>query len=335
MAVEKGRIAWLDAAKGIAIALVVASHSIGGSWFYPFSCFMMPMFFVAAGYSLNLKKWKDRQSEFFLSRAKKILIPFFLLELCFWPIWSVRSFFMPSVGTKLPPLEALFGIFDGNCANLPLIALWFLPCFFLAEIIFLLFFRNSPEKPNLRDILTALILSIIGYVIGSFKHIFWGLDIALFVQGYLMVGRCLRAFNFQKLSAIFCILLPIILIALQVYVNESFDMASRSYGENPLLAYISGIFGCILVMRLMQMFVQKNEEFLAEMGRRSMAIYLLHPFVQIIISDILLLTVVNGDYGTLFYLWQAGVPIFILGIFLPIYISRNYSQKPFIRYLGL
>ena len=218
---------------------------------------------------------------------------------------------------------------------MPIIALWFLPCFFLAENIFLLIFRDRPTEPNLRDILTALILSVIGYVIGSFKHIFWGLDIALFVQGYMIVGRFLRAVDFQKLSGIFCILLPIILITLQVYVNQSFDMASRSYGENPVLAYISGIFECILVMRLMQIFVQKNEEFLAEMGRRSMAIYLLHPFVQIIISDILLLTVVNGDYGTLFYIWQAGVPILIFGIIIPIYISRNYSKKPFIRYLGL
>ena len=59
---EKGRIVWLDAVKGIAIALVAASHCIGGEWFYPFSTFMMPLFFVAAGYSLNLQKWQARKN---------------------------------------------------------------------------------------------------------------------------------------------------------------------------------------------------------------------------------------------------------------------------------
>ena len=90
-----------------------------------------------------------------------------------------------------------------------------------------------------------------------------------------------------------------------------------------------------MLMRVMQLLVHDTASFPAEMGRRSMAIYLLHPFVQIIFSDILLLTIVEGDYGTLFNLWQAGIPIVILGILLPVYVSRNYSQKSFLRYLGL
>lgn len=83
-------------------------------------------------------------------------------------------------------------------------------------------------------------------------------------------------------------------------------MASRTYGVNPLLAYISNIGGCIIVMRIMQLLVRESEAFLVEMGRRSMAIYILHPLVQIIITDILLSTIVEGDYGTIFYVWQAG-----------------------------
>ncbi|SEH28033.1 hypothetical protein SAMN05216583_11125 [Selenomonas sp. KH1T6] len=90
-----------------------------------------------------------------------------------------------------------------------------------------------------------------------------------------------------------------------------------------------------MVMRIMQWLVRESEAFLVEMGRRSMAIYILHPLVQIIITDILLSTIVEGDYGTIFYVWQAGMPIAILGILLPIYVSRHWAQKPFLRYLGL
>lgn len=335
MAGEKGRIAWLDAVKAIAIVLVVASHSIGGEWFYPFSSFMMPLFFVAAGYSLNLRKWQTRRAEFFWTRARRILLPYFLLELCFWPFWSIRGLYMPPVGTRLPPLEALGGIFEGNITGLPLIALWFLPCFFLAENIFLWVFGGRSDKVTTRDILTAFVLSVFGYTISRFVYLPWGLDIALFVQGYLMAGRWLRSVNMQKFSVSGCMVLPLILIMVQVYINVTFDMASRTYGVNPALAYASGIGGCILVMRMMQLLIRDNEALLAEIGRRSMAIYLLHPLVQIVISDILLLTVIDGDYGTLFYLWQAGVIITIFGILLPMYVSRHWAQKPFLRYMGL
>ena len=104
----------------------------------------------------------------------------------------------------------------------------------------------------MRDILAAMALSALGYGISCFVHLPWGLDIALFVQGYLMLGRWLRLVG-----------------------------------------------------------------------------------VQIIITDILLSTIVEGDYGTIFYVWQAGMPIAILGILLPIYVSRHWAQKPFLRYLGL
>ena len=59
---EKGRIAWLDAAKGIAIAFVVAAHSIGGEWSNVLSPIRMPIFFVAAGFTLNLQKWQNRKA---------------------------------------------------------------------------------------------------------------------------------------------------------------------------------------------------------------------------------------------------------------------------------
>ena len=70
------------------------------------------------------------------------------------------------------------------------------------------------------------------------------------------------------LSSAWCVLLPVLLIALQVYVNGSFDMASRTYGVNPLLAYTSNIGGCIMVMRIMQWLVKESEAFPGRNGPR-------------------------------------------------------------------
>ena len=168
--------------------------------------------------------------------------------------------------------------------------------------IFLWAFPDSLGKVQIvRDILVAMALSALGYGISCFVHLPWGLDIALFVQGHLMLGRWLRLVGVHRLSAAWCVLLPVFLIALQVYVNGSFDMASRTYGMNPLLAYISNIGGCIMVMRIMQLLIKDKGASLAEIGRRSMSIYILHPLVQIIITDILLSTIIEGNYGTIFY----------------------------------
>ena len=360
---EKGRIAWLDAAKGIAIASVVAAHSIGGEWSNVLSPIRMPIFFVAAGFTLNLQKWQNRKYDFFRSRVERLLIPYFLLELLFWPIWSVRGMFLPRVGTELPPIEALGGILGGNSVDLPLIALWFLPCFFLAENIFLWLFP-ADRALSMRSVLTALILSVLGYKLGSVEHLPWGLDIALFAQGFILTGRWLCAKGLENLSGIWSLFLPLFLLAAQSHVNDYFNMAARMYGSYPLLAYAAAIGGSILLMRIMQLLVHDAASdahgcasadagapagtslrvagraafasaFPAEMGRRSMAIYVLHPFVQIIITDALLCTFINGDYGTVFNLWQAGIPITVLGILIPVYVSRHWAQKPILRHLGI
>ena len=335
MANTPKHIVWVDAAKGIAIALVVAAHSVGGQWADAFAPFMMPLFFMAAGFCLNLGKWKGRWQEFLRGRVKRILVPFFLLEICFWPVWSVRGLFLPPVGTALPPMEALGGILAGNSAGLPIIALWFLPCFFLAEVIFLCVFSAERDNVSRRDMSAALGLSLLGYAIGGFIHLPWGLDIALYAQVYILTGRWLRTAGIEKFSFWRCMVLLLIVLVSQVYFGVSFDMASRWYGSNPVLAYAAGISGGILLMRGAAFFVKSDKSFIAEMGRRSMAIYLLHPFVQIIITDVLLSTLIEGDYLTVFYIWQAGIPITILGIAVPVYISRHWAQKPFIRYFGL
>ena len=37
----------------------------------------------------------------------------------------------------------------------------------------------------------------------------------------------------------------------------------------------------------------------------------------------------EGDCGIVFNLWQAGIPITIFGILIPIYVSCHWAQKKF------
>ncbi len=109
----------------------------------------------------------------------------------------------------------------------PMVSLLFFP----GRKYFLWAFPDSLGKVQIvRDILVAMALSALGYGISCFVHLPWGLDIALFVQGYLMLGRWLRLVGVHRLSAAWCVLLPVFLIALQVYVNGSFSVKTSNYG---------------------------------------------------------------------------------------------------------
>ena len=65
----------------------------------------------------------QEQARLFLRKSEQILQTSNSLmigarrELLFWPIWSVRGMFLPRVGTELPPIEALGGIFGGNSVD--------------------------------------------------------------------------------------------------------------------------------------------------------------------------------------------------------------------------
>ena len=46
----------------------------------------------------------------------------------------------------------------------------------------------------------AVVLSLLGYKLSCWTHLPWGLDIALFVQGFILAGRWLRAKELESIS---------------------------------------------------------------------------------------------------------------------------------------
>ena len=156
-----------------------------------FAIFRMPFFFIMAGFLLNLDKWggKEHYKKFLLKLFNRLLIPYYLAELLFLPIWYVACYkadfgqYMWSWAYVENPLAALAAIFVGNHNDGPLLLmqLWFLPALLLAEIIFINL-CNLFRKIGAGIFFAVVICAVAGFAVKNFFVLPMGADIALVAQ---------------------------------------------------------------------------------------------------------------------------------------------------------
>ena len=293
---ETERIKWIDLAKGIAIILVVAGHAIqkNSELIMFIYVFHIPFFFVMAGYLLNIEKWACNFSEFKSKIQQRLLLPYFRANFLFLPLWFIffRYFeiFSAYGWEKCEPSKVLLAIFIGNNetfdTKLLLYPLWFLPCLFFAELIFLkvqIFFGKN--KFFLCSTIIALTAS--GYLIGNSLQLPLGFDTALFAQIFLFTGCLIKQNNLtHKINLPVCIILFLTVFFMPV-LNSFTTMDKRIYG-NPLLFYIGGIAGSILIIKIsvwLAKFTDKTYNFIENCGKQSLAILILHIPVLAVISN--------------------------------------------------
>lgn len=138
---NKSRIGFVDAMKGIAIILMIFNHVPleGRQWWRLIEVFHMPLFFLLSGYLYKQKTFR----EVFFRNVKKILIPYFITCLVVWfiqwvynhdPLWGVSIL----IGNGKGPMGYEFQYQVGP--------LWFLPAFFVSMMIINLLIKIESER---------------------------------------------------------------------------------------------------------------------------------------------------------------------------------------------
>lgn len=87
------RIDYIDIAKGIAIILVVCSHTYAGPIIFPFSAFSIPLFFFCSGLTCSIR---DNMFISFKRKAIKLLKPYIFFNIILFLCaqrWSFREIF--------------------------------------------------------------------------------------------------------------------------------------------------------------------------------------------------------------------------------------------------
>ena len=336
------RIAWIDFAKGVAIILVVFGHASIPDVLVNkfFAAFRMPFFFVTAGFLLNLNKWGGAKNfnAFAAKLFKRLLVPYYLANILFWPIWFVLCHEAGYLGymwewAEILPLDAFTAIFGGNGNNTGLILgqLWFLPALLCAELIFIELF-NRLGKFGAKIFAAAVVTcSLFGVALGKVSVLPFGFDIALTAQIFLLAGVLIRKCNVvERMGLRTCAGLAAI-IFLAFCLNVSVDMNFRQYGE-PFLFYAGGLAGTLLVMKLSALTTGgKIFSLISSCGRQSMMILVLHPIIANVFYEVF--AQATDIPPEKFFTDSAVIcASTVLGVLIPLWIAKRFGKLPVLKY---
>jgi acyltransferase len=249
---------WIDLAKGIGIALVVAGHTgIPALATKYVSAFHMPLFFFLSG----LLYKRRPVGETIARRTRTLIVPYFMFSLVGFAVydgiiadsWQGLSHY----GREL--LGVLYGT-PGGPYDLTVFPLWFLLSLFLAQVTFSFVLHVSHGRPMRAPVLISA-LAALGFLNSETLRFAapWSAASALVGILFLALGYvCRRRTSqisamsaWQKLIGV--ILLGGIVLATAL-TNQPVIMAHGSYGTVPLflLGALSGIAMVLFLSMLVE-----------------------------------------------------------------------------------
>ena len=285
-----GRIAWIDTLKGMGIIFVVLGHGYSSAnpktLAYIYS-FHMPLFFFLAGYVLKGDS-TAAFGPFFLRRLRTRIVPYIFFFLIYYAAGLIM--FTQQTGLKISSVMLMDGheklaamvladrdVLDGM-GN---VALWFLPCLFLAEnIVFLV--RRVAGKNRAALLAGVAVLSFIAYgesvtgYLGLHGTAVTAMTAAVFYGCGSVAGETsVNEGIFQGLrgNGVSAWLAAIAASVALSFLNGRVDMSANYYG-NYLLFY-GAAFSGILCYALTARFISPSP-WLAYFGKNSLIILCLH-----------------------------------------------------------
>lgn len=275
---KPGRIGWIDAAKGVGIALVVFGHILGGAisrnWFGPdqqgqslyefIYLFHMPLFFLISGMVWIESAKADPLGSIFNS-IRTIAWPF-----VFWSL--VQQLSAPLISKFSPsttPLE--FNVWLNYLITGKVF--WFLWTLFVIQVCIAPIAR-IPTWILFAGSLLVFALTINSNPFGTFSPVFR--NVPFFLAGSMLAPVLLR-FDYSKTpaSTMKFMVASVALFALL--------FALKSLGLNPpnLTYLIGGFIGSLgLVLGVLSLTSLRAQKALQTIGMASLAIYVSHAYFQ-------------------------------------------------------
>ncbi len=294
---ESKRIYWIDAAKIIAMFLIVLSHTIAYSeqlqWLYKYvSSFHVVLFFTISGLTFYTKKYHNYK-EFFIKKFKSIMVPYFVFAVLFLiPLYMFGNSAAQDLGRTdidIGVTKSIVGIFYGNGHDNYLrqnSALWFLPCLFVVENVYYFIEKLKTKKKYLIAMIGSLIIGALDYYFLPIR-LPWGLDIGFVMIFFFTIGKLLMNYDDQKekqilknrkIQIVLSICFIIIGLILQSF-NDRVMYMHNQYGNYGLFI-ISAFFSTVGYIYFI-----KNipySKFLQYAGQRTMSILIFHKLIVVL-----------------------------------------------------
>ena len=305
---------WIDAAKAIAMFIVVLNHSelrIPGVNFWG-GMFFVPAFFLLSGYTYHPDNGSYK--EYVKKKAKRLLIPYLTANLFLFLFFFIKMILTHNLTSDFV-VRSLLGILYGRNqifmsldyhSNLMInlnAPTWFLPALFVALILLEGFYRlckGNDKKVVLIVAVYALFATGYHYFVPVLLP--WGLDIMPFFLLMMLAGNLLKKIDFfnendeklileisPKIRYVIIVLLFIICIVSGL-INGSYNLSLSDTGKSVTLMCMVAISSSVLLMVSMNLLDKKVEKIcsvFAKIGKHTLTILCYHYFIMVMAMMVL------------------------------------------------
>ena len=283
--VKKGRVEWVDMAKGVCILLMLYAHMpIDSDIRLIIFSFHMPAFMLLSGYFTKNRPWKH----FFKSTFKGLLIPYFGIELIVtfvrvWRHWlyigidfdAAMELIRMQVKTAVLGMSFSSTIFTDVTS---VFVIWFVICLFFARMLFIAILKISREKEWLTAVLVAVV-TIAGWYIGTqIAYLPESFDVSMTSTVFIYAGYLLNKYNvwdYLKKHPLAILITGVIWLA-QILCG-GIELSVRSYPVFPLS--IAGATAGTVILCLVCQVISRYEiprEVLKFFGKNSFIVLGIH-----------------------------------------------------------
>lgn len=323
-AIKKERLNWVDIAKGILIVLVAMVHITGRGEELGISCpaidaigpigevicFRMPAFFILAGF---WGKYDMSFKDFLLRNAKGLLLPLIIFSYLGGVLHEISY-------------EILKGSYDAGALEWPFLIIsidyWFVLTLFLAKCVYWSVCRIS-SKQYVRllvclGIYAVGVLTLKAWFLPNFASWKW----ALIMLVYLPIGQWVREnLNNRKLVVAATIVYAIgwTIFRWQGLNIPRLGMISFNWAT-ALPSLVLCTAGSIVLFKLCSLI--KQSRVLELLGRNTLAIYVMHCWVEILAMKVMRSFFAQGVWMST----AATIITLALAVFVPCLISELLNR---------
>lgn len=274
---KKGRLAYIDIAKGILIILVVIGHTIKGSVFVTkamiqiINAFHMPAFFIISGFLANEAKLIDQKFWGYVKkRAIRLLIPYVVFEVL-GGLWQMLI--MGSHAVNLTGI--IYSILTVHCH---VGADWFLIALFVSEI---LLYWTVKVKNHIWYLVVITAAFLTAFYLPEHNWLMANIRRVAASFAFILIGMYVKKL-FTYESGIMFVLASVGLVA-GAFINTGTASIALRLFQNPILFVCCGICGTYAVFYVSKRITKYKYAagFLEQCGRASLIIMGTHQNVLI------------------------------------------------------
>ncbi|PPU77373.1 polysaccharide biosynthesis protein GumF [Xanthomonas cucurbitae] len=315
----------IDAAKALAIVLVVLGHASGMPPAYKLFAysFHVPLFFVLSGWVGERFGRRALNVATVNKLARTLLIPylgFFLVAYGVWLLMAVLNHAFQQPGAR-PWWHPFVGVLWANGTRLYVLpALWFLPALFVTTLSYI----------ALRARLSATVVAALGLPL-ALAWVSWfpllqmrlplALDVLPVALFFIAVGAALSRFadTLRSVSALgWALVLPVVAAAWGVLAawNGQVDVNNLQFGHWPVLFLLVSLLGT--AMTLCVAYFLRHWRWVQWIGTNTLLILCTHTLVFLVATSVVARTGVvdRGLIGT--PVWAMGLSAFAIVCAVPL-----------------